>query len=170
MSRPRYHLLTTIPLAAFAARKWGPMAAAGALCGGLLIDADHLLDYAWTRVRNEKSHYLAPLHAWELVLALGVAGRTAVQRARRRAVPDRWVGQERLIDSPGVAAALVGLALGMGFHLVVDVVGNRPEHPWVYSLAYRLRHGFKREATGWTEQGGFHDWSALEWHEWWKAF
>ena len=170
MSRPRIHLLTTLPLAVFAGRKWGPAAGAGALAGGLLIDADHLLDYAWTRARNEKSHYLAPLHSWELVLGLGWLGRKAVQRARRRRVPDRWVGRERWVDAPLVAAALVGGALGMGLHLAVDVVGNRPDHPGVYSLLYRLRHGFRREATGWTEEGGFHDWSGLEWHEWWRAF
>jgi len=74
------------------------------------------------------------------------------------------------VERPAVAAALVGVALGMGLHLAVDVAGNRPEHPGVYALLYRLRHGFRREATGWTEEGGFHDWSGLEWHEWWRAF
>ena len=170
MSRPRYHLLTSIPLAFIAARKWGPAAGLGAMCGGMLIDGDHLLDYAWTRARDERSHYLAPLHGWEVVLGMGWVARHAVDRARRRAVPDHVIRRERFLDSPSGAAALMGVAVGMAVHLVVDLVGNRPHHPWVYSLLYRIRHGFKREATGWSEQTGFHNWSALPWHQWWRAF
>ena len=170
MSRPRYHLLTTLPLAAYAGNRWGAAGALGALCGGILIDGDHLLDYAWTRLRGEKSHYLAPLHGWEVLLGLGLLARAAARRAQRRRVPDHWVRRETLLSPDAVRGGLVGLSLGMMLHLAVDVAGNRPEHVGVYSLLYRIRHGFRREATGWTEETGFHDWSALPWHQWWRAF
>ncbi|HEU5315942.1 MAG TPA: hypothetical protein VFX49_07505 [Chloroflexota bacterium] len=170
MPRPRYHLLATLPIAAVAARTWGGPAALGALCGGMLIDADHVVDYVWTRARGRKSHYLAPLHAWELLLALGFFARAAVRSERRRRVPDHWVGSQAGGPVHAGAAVLAGVAVGMMGHLAVDVAGNRPRHAGVYSLVFRLRHGFTRESTGWTEEGGFHGWSELPWYQWWRAF
>lgn len=148
MARPRWHALTTLPIATLAYLKWGPLPAAAAITGGVLIDGDHLIDYAWTRARGgRKTHYLAPLHGWEVASALAVVALMAGAR-------HRW------------AAAL---AAGVWLHLAQDVVINRPQHAGVYSLLYRARHGFRREATGWTEEGGFHNWSALSPGHWWKA-
>ena len=127
------------------------------------------MDYVWTRAHGARTHYLAPLHAWELALGLGCLARGALRRASRRRMPDRWVRHERPWETQAAAAALVGLTAGMVVHLAVDVVGNRPKHAGVYSLLYRIRHGFSRESTGWTEKGGFHYWSALPWHQWWRA-
>jgi len=143
MARPRWHILTTTPLAAVLWRRWGGPAALGAVAGGVLIDVDHLIDYAWTRAKGEKSHYLAPFHGWEVAVALTL-----------------FAGRSR---------AVAGLAAGVWLHLVVDVIGNRPKHPGVYSLLYRARHGFRREATGWTVEKGFHFWSELPWYRWWQA-
>lgn len=134
-------------MAALSYRRWGAAAAFGAVAGGVFIDADHLADYAWTRWRGEKSHYLAPLHGWEVASALAVAALMAGRRAP-------WLG---------------AAATGVWLHLVQDVVTNRPAHAGVYSLLFRVRHGFRREVTGWTEEGGFHNWSKLAWHQWWQA-
>jgi len=147
VARPRWHALTTFPLAVALARRAGPGAALGAVAGGVLIDGDHLVDYAWTRLRGEKSHYFAPLHGWEVVLALAASA----------LVPGRW------------QAPLGGVVVGMTLHLVQDVVVNQPAHPGVYSLLYRLLHGFSRECTGWKVEHGFHNWSELPWYRWWQA-
>jgi len=143
MARPRWHILATTPLAGVLWRRWGGLAALGAVAGGVLIDVDHLIDYAWTRAKGEKSHYLAPFHGWEVAVALTL-----------------FAGRSR---------AVAGLAAGVWLHLVVDVIGNRPKHPGVYSLVYRTKHGFRREATGWTVEKGFHFWSELPWYRWWQA-
>lgn len=59
-----------VPLAWQAYRRWGAAGGAGMLAGSVLIDADHLVDYAWTRWRGERNHFIAPLHGWEVALAL----------------------------------------------------------------------------------------------------
>ena len=152
-------------------RRRGPLGALGAVAGGLFIDLDHLADYAWTRVRGERSHYLAPLHGWELAGAVALTAAALVRQARSRSLPDSvirpWPSRKQL-RSPATAA-LAGLAAGMWLHLAQDVVANRPKHAGVYSLVYRVRHRFRREATGWSDATGFHSWSALPWYRWWQA-
>lgn len=172
MARPRFHLLTSVPLAAGLYRRWGMPAAGGVFLGGLLIDADHLADYLWTRVQGEKSHYLAPFHGWELAAALTLLAGIAVQRAARAPLPDHVVrpaGAGRVLAQPGVAGALVGIAAGMWLHLGQDLATNRPRHAGVYSLLYRLHHGFRRDITGWHEGTGFHSWTHLPWYRWYRA-
>ncbi len=197
MARPRFHLLLAAPLAWRAHRRWGPLAAAGALAAGVLIDVDHLVDYALTRLRRERSHYVAPLHGWELAalvsaLAAGAALARAALPARGTLEPrcpgaegadhaarGRWLWTWATGHAPltGRANALgrgerwlwawaTGLALGWWLHLIQDVVSNRPRHPGVYSLLYRLRGGFRRELTGWGEHTNFHGWSDLPWYRW----
>ena len=172
MSRPRTHLLASLPLAYLVSHRWGWPAAASVMAAGVLIDGDHLVDYAWTKVRRERSHFLAPLHGWELATGLAFVAGKARRRAEREAVPGRWHGRrpEGVWGAQRVAAVLTGAALGMWVHLILDVIGNRPEHVGVYSLAYRALHGFRREKTGWSEATGFHYWSELPWYRWWRAF
>src|SRR5688572_23487263 len=172
MARPRTHVLTSLPLAYLVSQRWGFLGAAGVMAAGVLIDGDHLADYAWTKVRGEKSHFLAPLHGWELAIALSVAAAKVRGRAEREAVPGRWLGyrQGEMRDWQGAAAVLTGARVGMWVHLALDVIGNRPKHLGVYSLAYRAGHGFRREGTGWSEETGFHYWSELPWWRWWTAF
>jgi hypothetical protein len=49
---------------------------------------------------------------------------------------------------------------------VQDLLTNRPRHAGAYSLLYRMRYGFRREATGWGEHTNFHGWSSRPWYEW----
>ena len=171
MARPRTHVLSSVPLAYLVSQRWGWLGAAGVMVAGVLIDGDHLVDYAWTKMRRERSHFLAPLHGWELALGLTFAARAARRRAEREALPGRWLGEYLgLVESGDVAGVLTGASLGMWLHLILDVIGNRPEHVGVYSLVYRAAHGFRREKTGWSEETGFHYWSDLPWWRWWTAF
>ncbi|MGI8423687.1 MAG: hypothetical protein ACR2NO_06190 [Chloroflexota bacterium] len=172
MARPRTHVLSALPLAYFVSRRWGVAAAFGAFAGGVLIDGDHLVDYAWTRISRERNHFIAPLHGWELAIGLVVLALSVRRRAEGERTPDRWLGRTRwgAWDKQTVADALSGAAAGMWLHMVLDVIGNRPEHVGVYSLLYRARHRFHRESTGWSEETGFHYWSELPWYQWWKAF
>jgi hypothetical protein len=173
VTRPRFHLLAAIPAAVAAGRRWGAPAVAGVFTGGLLIDLDHLADYVWTRARDEKSHYLAPLHGWELALAITGLAAASLKRSARRPLPDHLVRPKGVLaaalEEPVVASALAGLAAGTWLHLVQDALTNRPRHAGVYSLLYRLRHGFKREITGWEVEKGFHEWAALPWYRWYLA-
>jgi hypothetical protein len=124
----------------------GPLAGAGVLAMGVGIDVDHLVDHAWTAWRGERSHFFAPLHGWELAtlaLAVGIAMR------RRAAGP-----------------LVVGVAIGWWVHLIQDTVSNRPAHLGAYSLAYRIRHRFGREITGWGDHTNFHGWSGKPWYTW----
>jgi hypothetical protein len=167
--------LLTLPVSALVWRRWGVVAAAAAWLSGVAIDIDHLPDYFWTRWRGRKSHYFAPLHAWELLAALLVVAKLVYDRssARARRLPDRVIvpesRSERVLAHPLIGEALIGLAAGMWFHMVLDVLVNRPKHPGVYSVLYRIRHGFTRESTGWSEMAGFHHWSDLSWHRWYRA-
>ena len=174
MARPRFHILVTAPLAWAAARRWGPVAAVGAVVGGVLIDGDHLVDYAWTRVTGERSHYFAPLHGWELPLVGAAVAAWAWRQARYASpLPDSWVPRQSplvgALDVEGlrlVAGASAGLALGIFVHLVHDLVSNRPQHVGAYSLLFRLARGFERAAVGWEQHPDFHGWSHLPWHRW----
>jgi hypothetical protein len=170
MARPRFHTLATAPLAWALYHRWGGPAALGAVATGTLVDLDHLVDYAWTRLRGARSHYFAPLHGWELALAISVlalvAGRTA---AADMGLPDKLARRRGLAGALGRAGGgglLAGLGAGLWLHLVQDLLTNRPAHAGVYALTYRLRHGFKREATGWGNHSDFHWWSDKPWYRW----
>jgi hypothetical protein len=171
MARPRFHLLAAAPAAWLAHRRWGPVAAAGLVATGVFVDLDHLLDYLWTRWRGEKTHYLAPLHGWELAVALAALGLWYREVHRQHAqLPDRLIAAPHVTPPPAPgawrAALAGGLAAGLLLHLVHDVATNRPRSPLVYALAYRLRHGFRREITGWSTATRFHDWSNKPWYTW----
>ena len=171
MARPRTHVVSSLPLAYLVKQRWGWFGVLGTMAAGVLIDGDHLVDYAWTRARGEKSHFLAPLHGWEVAAGLSFLSARVRRHAAREAVPGRWLGHRaRRWDVGHVAALLTGATVGIWLHLILDVIGNRPRHLAVYSLVYRARHGFRREKTGWSEKTGFHFWSELPWHRWWTAF
>jgi hypothetical protein len=174
MARPRFHFLTATPLALLLHRRWGWAAVAGTFAGGLFIDVDHLFDYVWTRARGEKSHFFAPLHGWEVATIVALLAALAGWRQAHRPLPDAVVRARHplaaLLERPATTAALAGLAAGMWLHLMQDAVANKPKHAGVYSLLYRVWHGFRRESTGWGEHSGFHNWSELPWHRWLEAF
>jgi hypothetical protein len=178
MARPRFHALTTLPAAALAYRRWGAGAALGLTAGGLFVDLDHLADYVWVRRRGRRTEFFAPLHAWELVVA-GAALAFWLRRRRHAAAfdvaPKAAPGEETLspdapeppVDRPGDReSVLLGLLAGLVLHLVQDVIANRPRHPGVYAILYRIRHGFDRDRIGWENHLSFHEWSGSPWYTW----
>ena len=169
MARPRYHALAAALLAVPAYRTGGGAAVAGILAAGVLLDADHLADYAWTRWRGARSHYLAPLHGWELAAAAAALAALMPSEAPFARLPDRRLHRQswrRWAWRRWRKAFVAGLALGWWAHLIQDVLTNRPQHPGVYSLVYRARRGFRREITGWGEHTKFHGWSNRPWYTW----
>jgi hypothetical protein len=179
MARPRFHALTTLPAAALASRRWGAGAALGLAAGGLFVDLDHLVDYAWVRWRGRRTEFIAPLHAWELVAAGAALAfwlrRRRLTRAAFHAAPKAAPGEASLspdapeprVDRPGDREGLLlGLLAGLVLHLVQDVIANRPRHPGVYALLYRIGHKFDRDRIGWEDHRSFHAWSGKPWYTW----
>lgn len=133
------HSLSAIPLAVagYAAAGGSMAAAVAAGLSSVLMDLDHVSDYVlynrgWGGVRHffascEEGRldrlYLA-LHAFEWVVLLWVLVGTGVA--------SRWV---------------VGLAVGMAGHLLLDWAGNRHiVRPSFYWLWFRARHRFDGNA------------------------
>lgn len=171
MARPRFHALVTLPFAWGAYRRWGVGGAAGVMAAGVFVDLDHLIDYVWLRWRGQRSHYFAPLHGWELAAGLSALALWVPQTAKTGASrPDHVARQQPspqgMLSQAQVADTVAGLATGLWVHLIQDVLTNAPRHAGVYSLTYRLRHGFRREITGWGEETRFHAWSKLPWYRW----
>ena len=98
-----------------------PWAMAGSVVAGVLVDGDHVLDYA-NALRGDIRRILVPLHSYEL----GLAGLLAAFLT-------------------GWHPLLTGAALGLLAHVASDALTNRL-HPLAYFLAYRVRHGFRRAA------------------------
>ena len=155
-------------------RRYGWPTAAATVATGVFVDLDHLVDFAWTRLHGSRNHFLAPLHAWELALALSAlaAGAGAPRDAEGAGPPD-CAGVRRGGERPAVACTrllargvLIGLCAGLWLHLIQDLFTNRPRHAGTYSLLYRAWHGFTREATGWGEHPDFHGWSSRPWYSW----
>ncbi|MGH2367329.1 MAG: hypothetical protein ACRDI2_03945 [Chloroflexota bacterium] len=172
MARPRFHILATAPFAWGAYRRWGLSPALGMLASGIFVDLDHLVDYAWVRFYGQRSHFLAPLHAWELVV---LGGAFAVWSRWLRCNGDAPSSEAVERQPSALRAALsrtwaqglaTGLAAGLFVHLVQDVLTNRPRHAGVYALAYRVAHRFRRDRIGWEHHGAFHDWSGRPWYTW----
>jgi hypothetical protein len=171
MARPRFHALATVPFAWLAYRRWGPAGALGLAGASILVDFDHLADYLWVRMGGQRTHFFAPLHAWELV----AVGGALVLWARSR--PDAWTappgadGKDRCRefvadDEATTQALLTGVVAGLVLHLVQDVLTNRPSHAGVYALTYRWAHRFRRDRIGWKDHQTFHDWSGKPWYTW----
>ncbi len=114
----------------FIATDSAPMAAT-ALASGIVVDADHLLEYMIEHgfsldirrffrlvyeARYKRVFYL--LHAWEWFLLLAAAA---------------W--------ATGWNEWTLGALLGYGLHLALDQLGNKGT-PWSYFLLWRWRQGF----------------------------
>ena len=84
MARPRYHVLVTLPVAWQVRRHLGAVGALAVAAMGVLIDGDHLADWAWMRATGRRDKFLSPLHAWEM---LALAGVTAAWLRRGRCRP-----------------------------------------------------------------------------------
>lgn len=140
MARPRIHGLTAL-LAVVALRDrltWAERLAV--LAGGVLVDADHLVDYGLRRWAPARAWLVLPLHGWEYV-----AGLALLARQRRR----------------GFAGAL---ALGLALHLTIDHLTNRPDHPALYSVLFRLYNGFSGARLRFRTGDG--RWMGQPWWQW----
>lgn len=98
-----------------------PAVVPASLVAGVLVDIDHMADYAWYSVTGEH-RLLLLLHGYELALPLWW-------------LTARWLGPR--------AAVIVTLAYLL--HLITDERYNRTR-PGAYSLLWRVRHGFRLEA------------------------
>ena len=87
---------------------------------GVLVDADHSLDYFNWYARRDFRFLFLPLHGWELSLVLV-------------AVTVVWYHP-----------LLVAAAFGHVAHLVADQLANR-FHPMGYSITYRAIRRFDRD-------------------------
>lgn len=111
----------------------------GGLLGGVLIDFDHFIDYAiafglnfklayftnsYYSLKDGKFFYL--LHGWEYVaIFLLVAFLVKKQLAAK--------------------SFFLAVALGMGFHLMVDTLINEGMRPEGYLITYRIVNRFNLE-------------------------
>lgn len=128
----------------------------GAVIGGVLIDADHVIDQIWS-IR----------HRAPCVKAAGtrVGVATAGPAGERQSSPVDWFRRRRLIRLPLVfhsyellATAIVvgavvrtpmvlGLVTGYAVHITLDLIRHHHEFrsPLFYLLLYRLSLGFRRD-------------------------
>jgi hypothetical protein len=137
MARPRSHVALAVVVVGAVGRWLGGPGRLAFLTTSVLVDADHLVDYALFRRAGRRRWVVLPAHAWELVPLLLLCG--------------AW----RPLRAVGPAAAL-----GLFVHLLTDQVTNRPTEPALYSLLFRLRHRFAadrlgsdRDAGGWMRRG-----------------
>ena len=99
-----------------------PLAVPTAIAAGVLIDADHLIDfYLWFKKRDARRLYLI-LHTWELSAVGGLV----------------WLA---FWSHPLLLAAI----LAHVGHLVGDFVANRPKSILTYSLLFRAVLRFDRD-------------------------
>jgi hypothetical protein len=98
-----------------------PITVPASLVAGVLIDLDHVADYAWYAATGEH-RLLLLLHGYELALPLGW-------------ISMRWLGPEAA--SAAVASYLL--------HLVIDERSNQTR-PGTYFLLLRARQRFRLEA------------------------
>jgi hypothetical protein len=89
--------------------------AAAAFLAGTAIDADHFVDYAICRLTNSRDWVVLPLHGWEYLAGLVLAG----------------------VFRPPV----LSVAAGYGIHLALDHVFNGLGPRFGYSLLWRLGKG-----------------------------
>jgi hypothetical protein len=111
-----------------------PWAIATAVGAGVLVDADHSIDYyRWFVMRNRKRVFYL-LHAWEYLALLVMAS----------AISD-W--------NP----LLLGATAGYLSHLVADQWANKA-YAFTYSIIYRAAHGFRmQKISPWTVEGNVDD-------------
>lgn len=141
MARPRAHLgITLVALACLGHRlTWTERLAF--VGGGVLVDGDHLIDYWLQRRAGRRCLLVLPCHGWEYGLL-----------ALLCPAPGRW--------SHLLRAAGIGLLL----HLVVDQLTNRPAHPALYAVLFRLRRRFAAERLAFRQGDG--GWMQRPWWQW----
>jgi hypothetical protein len=123
LSRPLVHIGVSLGLGALQlarTRRLGP--ALAPLVTGILVDADHFVDYALHQVAPEPlgERQVLPLHGWEVAAVVTVAESRLLGRRTEH-----------------------GLTLGLAVHLLLDQVTNNPAQPLTYSLIYRASRGFR---------------------------
>jgi hypothetical protein len=134
VARPRLHLAVSLVVGAgfaLARREARPLIAA--LAAGVLVDLDHLADYALHRTRVGERYVLVPLHAWELLPVM--------------------VPLDRRLRTGG-ALTCAYLA-----HMALDQATNTLRSRWSYFILYRLAHGFRADAVGARDLTHAFDWS-----------
>jgi hypothetical protein len=138
LSRPLVHIGVSLGLAGLQlarTRRLGP--AIAPLLSGVLVDADHFVDYALQRIAPEPlgERQVLPIHGWEVVPLVAIA-------------------EARLLGP----RTDHGLVLGLAAHFLLDQLTNGPTHPLTYSLVYRASKRFRGnyfsgppESHGWRE-------------------
>lgn len=111
-----------------------PMAVPAAAAAGVLVDADHILDYFNWYWRRDLRRVFLLLHGWEM----GVVGLLVVLAGAYH---------------PVFLAAVLGY-LG---HLVGDHLANKPLHPLSYSIVFRAFHGFDHTRLFAPSEGTFYE-------------
>ena len=148
MARPLVHLGTSLGLSALQlarTRRLAPTLAP--LLTGVLIDADHFVDYALHRVAPEPigERQVLPLHGWEVLAAVAVAEARLLGRRTEH-----------------------GLALGLAVHFILDQLTNDVSHPLTSSLVYRATRRFRGKFF--EGSSGSHDWRRTSLRRLWKWF
>lgn len=128
-------------------------ALAGAMVGGFLIDADHLIDQIWAIVGD--APLLRPTARAERDWNLQGARRWFARFLRRRKLlrmPLLFHSYELLAVAITIALIfqtpfLIGLGAGYALHLALDLYRHHYEFQsqMFYLLSYRLFHRFRRE-------------------------
>ena len=130
-------------------------ALAGAMIGGFLIDADHVLDQLWSISRG--APYLGKKRAEQAARNAGKGGLTGfitrfVRRRKLVRLPLLFHSFELVVVFVILAINirtpfLIGLATGYELHILLDLVRHYHEvcSPLFYLLSYRMAHGFRRE-------------------------
>jgi len=148
----KHHLWSSIAVGGAISMATGLVAAlAGALIGGVLIDADHLIDQVWSISEG------APL-ARTTGRSDGVSkpppGRIERLLSRRKLIrlPLIFHSYELMCGLVVLAvlartAFLTGLVAGYLLHIALDLIRHHHEFrsPLFYLLSYRLVRGFRRE-------------------------
>jgi hypothetical protein len=152
--KPKHHFWSS--LAAGGALYWATGSSgslAGAMLGGFLIDADHIIDQLWSIRHGAPFRREGVDDATELK----VAGTRAWLAHRLR--PRKLLRLPLIFHSYELLAAiavltlslstpfLIGLLSGYVLHLSLDVMRHHHEFrsPWFYMLSYRLSQRFRRD-------------------------
>jgi len=131
--KPIYHILSSAGVAAAVYGLSGSGVAAGAsFAAGVLVDADHLVDYflarglsfdcndlKGTEYFTDAGRIIVPLHSIELLAALWLL--------------TPWLGW----------VTVLGVTVSFCLHLLLDMLAY-PLHPLTYSLIFRWLHCFDR--------------------------
>jgi hypothetical protein len=128
----------------------------GAIIGGVLIDADHVVDQLWSIHHGAPYAKTGPAQPGVPTAGSSPEGpRASIDRFRRRRLirlPLVFHSYELLAAAILVAALvrtplILGLVMGYALHITLDLIRHHHEFrsPLFYLLLYRLRVGFRRD-------------------------